>query len=135
MKIYGFIAILALFLVGNRTLQAKEPENRPVTAHGSFLKVFCTSEAGKDQQICKAIAEGLKIVKIDAHYRVKGNARLREAPNTKNARVVGSIVKGREFEPYGRILDDAGEPWLVLLHGDDVAFLKQELAEEILPAN
>ena len=135
MKFYHFTVILALFLAGSGISQAKEPENRPITAHGSFLKGFCASKAGIDQQICKTIAEGLKIAKIDTHYRVKGNARLREAPNTKNARVVGSLPRGREFEPYGRIMDEAGEPWLVLIHRDDVAFLKQELAEEVLPAN
>ncbi len=135
MKLSVKLAILALFLAGSGISQAKGPENRPVIAHGSFLKGFCASEAGKDQQICKTITEGLKIAKIDAHYRVKGNARLREVPNTKNARVVGSLPRGREFEPYGRIMDEAGEPWLVLVRGDDVAFLKQELAEEILPAN
>ncbi len=135
MKICGFIAILALLLAGSGISQAKEPENRPITAQGSFLKGFCASKAGNLPELCKTIAEGLKIAKIDTHYRVKGNARLREAPNTKNARVVDSISKGREFEPYGRIMDEAGEPWLVLMRGDDVAFLKQELAEEVLPAN
>jgi len=135
MKVSVKIAVLALFLAGSGISQAKEPENRPIIAHGSFLKGFCASEAGKDQQICKTITEGLKIAKIDAHYRVKGNARLREAPNIKNARVVGSLPRGKEFAPYGRILDDAGEPWLVLVRGDDMAFLKQELAEEVSFAN
>ncbi len=135
MKNYRNIVILALFLAGSGISQAKEPDNRPITAHGSFLKGFCASKAGNLPELCKTIAEGLKIAKIDAHYRVKGNARLREAPNTKNARVVGSIAKGRELKPYGRIMDDAGEPWLVLVRGDDVAFLKQELAEEVLSVN
>ncbi len=135
MRIPVKMTILALILAWGGILQAKEPENGPITAQGSFLKGFCASEASKPPELCKAIAEGLKIAKIDAHYRVNGNARLREAPNATDARIVGSIARGQEFAPYGRIMDEAGEPWLVLITRDDVAFLKQELAEKILPAN
>lgn len=114
-----------LILTATAPAPAQSSQARP---SGTFLTQYCASDREPRPQACEEQARAENMELIYDTFRVTTDAILRGGPSVETE-ASGSVRRRQRLSPVGRVMDEAGEPWLVIHNRSQTFYLKEELAE------
>jgi hypothetical protein len=124
----ALITVLAGLFAATALAAPAEGQSRDARPGGSFLGEYCAGDPDPRPEVCEeqARAQGVELIYTD--FRVTADAILRAGPSVETE-ALGSVRRRQRLSPVGRVMDENGEPWLLISNRSQTYYLKEELAE------